>query len=94
MSITGALIGKPLPRLKRCTRAASIIVATSIRPSSTKHAFAVVPPISKEITLSLPAVLPNNAVASPPPAGPDSSRRIGNRRAISGEARPPADWIK
>ena len=53
MSITGALIGRPEPRLKRCTRAASIIEATSMRPSSTRQALAVVPPMSKEITLVL-----------------------------------------
>ena len=50
MSITGALIGRPEPFLKRCTRAASIIGAISARPSSIRHAFAVVPPMSNEIT--------------------------------------------
>ena len=93
MSITGALIGRPEPRLKRCTRAASIIEATSMRPSSTRQALAVVPPMSNEITLSCPASLPNSAVARPPPAGPDSSSRIGNLRAAAGETRPPAECI-
>ena len=77
MSITGALIGRPEPLLKRCTRAASIIGAISARPSSIMHALAVVPPMSKEITSFLPASAPKSAVARPPPAGPDSSRRIG-----------------
>src|SRR6516225_6714401 len=53
MSMTGALIGNPLPRLKRCTRAASIEGAMSVRPSCTRQAFAVVPPMSNENYLRL-----------------------------------------
>ena len=64
-----------------------------MRPSSIRQALAVVPPMSKEITLSWPASLPNSAVASPPPAGPDSSSRIGNLRAAAGATRPPAECI-
>ena len=65
-----------------------------MRPSSTRQALAVVPPMSNEITLFSPASLPNSAVASPPPAGPDSSSRIGNLRAASGDTRPPAECIR
>ena len=54
-------------------------------PSSIRQALAVVPPMSKEITSVLPAAAPKKAVARPPPAGPDSSRRIGKARAVSGE---------
>jgi len=44
MSTTGALIGRPEPRLKRRTRAVSIIGTTAARPFSIKQDFAVVPP--------------------------------------------------
>ncbi len=50
MSMTGVLMGSPLPRLKRCTRAASIMGAMSGRPCWMRHALAVVPPMSKEMT--------------------------------------------
>src|SRR3954464_3360922 len=89
MSMTGALIGRPEPRLKRCTRAASIVDATSMFPFSIRQAFAVVPPMSNEMTLFWPANWPNKAVARPPPAGPDSSSRIGNLRAAAGGSRRP-----
>ena len=94
MSITGALIGRPEPFLKRCTRAASIIGAISARPFSIRQALAVVPPMSNEITSAWPAASPKNAVARPPPAGPLSSMRIGKSRAVSGDSRPPAECMK
>ena len=49
--------------------------------------------MSNEITSALPASLPKNAVASAPPAGPDSMSRIGKARAASVEIRPPAECI-
>ncbi len=94
MSITGALMGSPLPRLKRCTRAASMAGATSGRPSWTRQALAVVPPMSKAMTSSWPTCRPKKAVTSAPPAGPDSRRRIGNRRAVAGGVMPPEDWMR
>jgi hypothetical protein len=93
MSTTGVLIGMPEPRLKRCTRAASIIGATSARPPSIRQDFAVVPPMSKAIASGSPAARANSTVASAPPAGPDSSRRIGKARATSGAQSPPSDCI-
>ena len=66
---------------------------SAARPSSIRQAFAVVPPMSKAMTSGRPARAPNSAVASAPPAGPDSSSRIGKARAASGETRPPAECI-
>ncbi len=83
MSMTGALIGSPLPRLKRWTRAASIPGATSGAPSWMRQALAVVPPMSNDSTSRSPVSRPTKALASPPPAGPDSSRRTGKAIAIS-----------
>ena len=65
----------------------------SARPFSIRQAFAVVPPMSKEITSALPAAAPKNAVARPPPAGPLSNMRIGKARAVSSDSRPPAECI-
>ena len=93
ISITGALIGRPEPLVKRCTRAASSRGEISARPPSIMQAFAVVPPMSKDSTSSSPAALPNSAVAMPPPAGPLSSRRIGKSRAVSKDTSPPAECI-
>ena len=94
MSITGVLIGRPEPLAKRCTRAASSTGMISKRPSSISAALAVVPPMSKEMTSLWPANRPNQAVASPPPAGPDSSSRIGNSQAVCGDIKPPAECIR
>ena len=78
--------------MKRWTRPASSIGATSTRPSSTRQAFAVVPPMSNEITSFLPASAPNRAVASPPPAGPiQQADQEGS--AVSGDTSPPAECI-
>jgi hypothetical protein len=67
-TISGALIGSPEPRLKRCTRATSIIGAISATLPSIRRASAVVPPLSKGITSTLPAATPKKAVARPPSA--------------------------
>ena len=55
---------------------------------------AIVPPMSNEITSRLPARRPNRAVASPPPAGPDSSSRMGTADAVAGVTSPPAECIR
>ena len=94
MSITGVLMGSPEPLVKRCTRAASSMGMISKWPSSISAALAVVPPMSKEITSLWPARRPNQAVARPPPAGPDSSKRIGKAHAVCGDIRPPAECIR
>ena len=93
ISMTADLIGKPEPRVKRLTLAASIIGAISARPFSIRQALAVVPPMSNEITSGFPASDPNSAVANPPPAGPLSNNRIGKARAVSTETKPPAECI-
>ena len=94
MSTTGATTGSPDPRLNRWTRAASIIGAIAGRPPRTRQILAVVPPMSKATRSRRPNRSPKNAVTSAPPAGPDSRRRIGNRRAVSHVAVPPDDCIR
>ena len=62
-------------------------------PSSRMAAFAVVPPMSSEITLGIPAARARKAQATTPAAGPDSTRCAGFRIAASALIRPPLDCM-
>ena len=91
MSITGTSRGKPLPFLKRYTRATSDSEARAKSPPAVRMALAVVPPMSKAKTSRRPAILPQYAAARAPPQGPDSTSRTGNSAAVSTEHEPPLD---
>ena len=58
-------------------------------PSRTRLALAVVPPMSKEMTLRKPSAQPTCAEAMMPPTGPDSIMAAGRAVAISGIITPP-----
>jgi hypothetical protein len=58
-----------------------------------RHAFAVVPPMSKHSRRSNPSRRTNQVPASAPAAGPDSTSRIGVRAASSADTTPPFDSI-
>ena len=60
-------------------------------PSRTRLALAVVPPMSKEMTLAEPSACPTCAEAMMPPTGPDSIIAAGRSVAISGVITPPFD---
>ena len=55
--------------------------------------FAVVPPMSNEMTSSLPITLPRFADAMTPAAGPDSTMKTGFRAAAPAPNTPPLDCI-
>ena len=93
MSIVAVLIGSPDPFLNRCSRPASSTGAVCARPPSMRHDFAVVPPMSNASRSRCPARAPSSPAASAPPAGPDSSSRIGKARAACTETSPPAECI-
>ena len=59
----------------------------------TSAPFAVVPPRSKDKILGNFSSLPREADISIPAAGPDSSKRTGNFRAVTGANIPPLDVI-
>jgi hypothetical protein len=90
-SMTGTRMGSPEPFLKRSARATSNSRASSGSPRSITHAFAVVPPMSKESRRSSPACRAARAAARAPAAGPDSTSRTGTRLAVAGVAMPPED---
>src|SRR5256885_13042902 len=60
----------------------SYSVVSDGAPASTTDAFAVVPPMSRQIRSRTPEASPNRTPAITPPAGPD---RRGDRRGRSGE---------
>ena len=62
-------------------------------PSSRIAAFAVVPPMSSEITFGIPAARARKAQATTPAAGPDSTRCAGFRIAASALMTPPLDCM-
>ncbi len=62
-------------------------------PSSSMAALAVVPPMSKEMTLVRPVTRARWAQAITPAAGPDSTRYAGRRCAAAGLIVPPADCM-
>ena len=62
-------------------------------PSSRIAAFAVVPPMSSEITLGSPAARARQAQATTPAAGPDSTRCAGFADRASALMRPPLDCM-
>jgi len=92
-SITGTRMGSPDPFLKRSARATSNSRATSGAPPSITQALAVVPPMSKESSRVSPRCRAACAAARAPAAGPDSTRRMGTRRASAGSAMPPEDCM-
>ena len=91
ISMTGTRMGSPEPFLNRSARATSNSRATSGSPWSMTHALAVVPPMSKDSIRDSPARRASRAAAKAPAAGPDSTRRMGARLAVSGVAMPPED---
>ena len=91
ISMTGTRIGSPEPFLNRSARATSNSRATSGWPPSMMQALAVVPPMSKESRRSALIWRAACAAARAPAAGPDSTRRIGTRLAVSGVAMPPEE---
>ena len=90
-SMQGTRIGRPEPFLKRSARATSNSRARSGSPPSMTQALAVVPPMSNESRRGSPSSRAMRAAASAPAAGPDSTRRMGTRFAVSGVAMPPAE---
>ncbi len=62
-------------------------------PPSTKHSLAVVPPTSSSNACGRSNSVAIDAAKMAPPAGPDSSRRTGNRIAAAASHSPPFDWI-
>ena len=96
-SMNGSLIGWPPPLTSLLLRLIPAPTSYSLvrtgRPFSTIAAFAVVPPMSSEISCGCPVSRPRYAQAMTPAAGPDSTRWAGFRSAVSGVSVPPADWI-
>ena len=68
-------------------------VARLIAPSSTSEALAVVPPMSKVISLSKPMRRASAWAPTTPAAGPDSMMCIGRAAAASAVIRPPLDCM-
>ena len=93
ISMTGTRTGSPEPFLNRSARATSNSRATRGAPPSMTQAFAVVPPMSNDSRRESPRSRAAWAAASAPAAGPDSTRRIGSRRASGGNAIPPDDCM-
>ena len=60
-------------------------------PSRIRLALAVVPPMSKEMTLGEPSARPTCAEAMMPPTGPDSIIAAGRSVAVSGVITPPLE---
>ncbi len=93
-STTGTSSGSPLPRLKRHTRATSNSRVICGSPSSMRQILAVVPPMSKASTRGAPVARAWCAAAAAPPAGPDSTSRIGTSHAVSTVHVPPLDSMR
>ena len=62
-------------------------------PPSMSDALAVVPPMSKLITLAKPTRSPTRCAATTPAAGPDSTMRTGDSAALSKDMTPPLDCM-
>jgi hypothetical protein len=60
-------------------------------PSRTMPAFAVVPPMSNEMTSAAPTLLPTIPAAATPAAPPDSTVATGRRAAAEADITPPLD---
>src|SRR5437762_2728409 len=69
-------------------------VARVSSPFSINEAFAVVPPMSNEIALSMPTRRVNACTPTTPAAGPDSMMCIGVTAAALAVVSPPFDCIK
>ena len=69
-------------------------VARVSSPFSISEAFAVVPPMSNEIALSMPIRRVNACTPTTPAAGPDSMMCIGVTAAALAVVSPPFDCIK
>ncbi len=93
ISMTGMRIGRPLPLRKRYMRATSKEREICGRRSSISVIFAVVPPISKESAFAMPFSAAMLRARITPPAGPDSTRRMGKAMAVSTVVTPPPDII-
>ena len=97
MSIVGIRSSSPAPRISRLP--AEIEPPTSysrpraMAPSSISDAFAVVPPMSKAIALSMPSRCAIPSAATTPAAGPDSSANTGRSFASSAVITPPEDCM-
>ena len=89
ISITGMRTGMPDPLMNRAARAISNLRALCGRKWSIRHSFAVVPPISKLSTSRSLVSAAMRAARIAPPAGPDSTSRIGKRAAVSIVVMPP-----
>ena len=59
-----------------------------------RQIFAVVPPMSRESASDSPHSRAAWAARIAPPAGPDSTSRMGNRAAFSTVVTPPPDVIR
>jgi hypothetical protein len=86
-------MGKPEPFWKRAVRSTSNSREVEGMPPASRQIFAVVPPMSKEIALSSPFARATTLASTAPPAGPDSTRRMGNCRAVSRSVSPPPEVI-
>ena len=83
-SMTGTRIGSPEPFLNRSARATSNSRASSGSPPSMTQALAVVPPMSKDSTRSMPTLAGHARRRERAGRGADSTSRIGKRLAVSG----------
>jgi hypothetical protein len=89
--MTGMRTGKPLPLMNRAARPISKRREVCGRPPSIKQTFAVVPPMSKETSFSMPHCRATRLASIAPPLGPDSTRRMGKRVAVSSVVMPPPE---
>ena len=94
ISITGMRNGMPLPGLKRYSLATSNSRAVLGSASSSRQIFAVVPPMSNETIFSRWYSRAILLARTAPPAGPDSTMRMGYFIAVSKSERPPFESIK
>ena len=58
-----------------------------------RQIFAVVPPMSNDSALASPKRWATRLAKMAPPAGPDSTNRMGNRAAVSMSVKPPPEVI-
>jgi hypothetical protein len=97
MSIDGMRISSPLPRSNRLPVESDAPTSYSrlreTRPPSISDAFAVVPPMSNVITLSMPSARASERAAITPAAGPDSSANTGRAAASAAVITPPEDCM-
>ena len=91
--MTGILTGKPLPFLNLDFLSTSNSLALIAFLSSIIVILAVVPPISKEITLFKSNSSAMTVAKIAPPAGPDSTNLTGNSHALSTLVKVPPDVI-